>query len=270
MSGGNDASHIVTCASQISLFDCVTKGEERLMLSQSRLAHFRRLLEPFILRRLKSGAAPVHETVSRLRLKRTSLSSRRWMTHCGVLAVAPPDADVLDDLPPKTEVLLKLPMAPAQLAVYRAGAMAGSGGAKPTAGSAVAAGSGAVKIPPRLVKHLFTELRKAANHPMMCRSHYGSDDGRFMELCKLVHRTDAFGTQCTLKQVVDELSSTSDFEIHRCVSCDAVLLSLPDERSPGIHGAHIDVIASLLGLPLQHLRGVRSLGPRPWRTEADN
>ena len=32
------------------------------------------------------------------------------------------------------------------------------------------------KLPAKEVRHLFTELRKAANNPMLMRSHYSSDE----------------------------------------------------------------------------------------------
>ncbi len=126
------------------LFDTVTGGDAVVSQSRERLTYFRRLLDPFILRRMKS--------------------------------------DVLTDLPAKTEILERLPMTPTQLALYKAAAEEGLSCKKPSTAAAIKSASVqsdapvGLKLPARVVKHLFTELRKAANHPLLMRRHYGADD----------------------------------------------------------------------------------------------
>lgn len=60
---------------------------------------------------------------------------------------------------------------------------------------------------------IFTQLRKAANHPALLRLHYVSDEV-LDTMTRCLHRADAFGTQCSLAMVRRELESYSDFELH--------------------------------------------------------
>ena len=60
---------------------------------------------------------------------------------------------------------------------------------------------------------------------------------KFAALCSLVMRTDAFGSQCTLKQVEAELANTSDYEIHRlAVALPQLLVGCPAARVVGPGG----------------------------------
>lgn len=132
--------------SDVGLFESITSGSLQLTGTADRVMHFRQMLDPFILRRLKT--------------------------------------DVLGDLPPKREVVLRIPMTAHQQALYSntvaKGLTSGSSGA-----ATLPAKPG--KLPPKTVKHLFTELRKAANHPLLLREHYGTGDevspSRVREIC---------------------------------------------------------------------------------------
>lgn len=69
--------------------------------------------------------------------------------------------------------------------------------------------------------HIFTQLRKAANHPALLRHHYVDKDVLTM-LTQCLHRAGAFGKQCSLAMVQKELESSSDFELHDlCVQYSA-------------------------------------------------
>ncbi len=63
-------------------------------------------------------------------------------------------------------------------------------------------------------KHLFTSLRKAANHPLLLRVHYTDE--------KIIHRIahkafdgGYFGDKCTFDRVLQELENFSDYDIHQ-------------------------------------------------------
>lgn len=68
---------------------------------------------------------------------------------------------------------------------------------------------------------IFTQLRKAANHPVLLRNHYVSDEV-LDTMSRALHRADAFGNQCSIAMVRKELESYSDFELHDlCVQYSA-------------------------------------------------
>ncbi|KAF1778045.1 P-loop containing nucleoside triphosphate hydrolase [Phytophthora cactorum] len=60
---------------------------------------------------------------------------------------------------------------------------------------------------------IFTQLRKAANHPVLLRRHFVSDEV-LETLSRCLHRAEAFGNQCSISRVRQELESYSDFELH--------------------------------------------------------
>lgn len=61
--------------------------------------------------------------------------------------------------------------------------------------------------------YIFTQLRKAANHPMLLRRHFVADD--VLETMSMhLHRAGAFGNECSIELVRRELESYSDFELH--------------------------------------------------------
>ncbi|RLN90591.1 hypothetical protein BBJ28_00007967 [Nothophytophthora sp. Chile5] len=69
---------------------------------------------------------------------------------------------------------------------------------------------------------IFTQLRKAANHPVLLRKHFMEEETLdIMSTC--LHRAEAFGNQCSISRVHQELESYSDFELHDlCVQYQAI------------------------------------------------
>ena len=143
--------------------------------------------------------------------------------------------DILDDLPPKAEVLEVLSMSPRQADTYTA--VVDMAAARRSGDRiAVDKHAGSAKD----VRNTYTALRKAANHPLLLCRHYQrlpevqalpaaacslilttcvcvcvphAPQG-LMGLARLLRSVGAFGDHCTVQQVADELVNTSDFEIH--------------------------------------------------------
>ncbi|GMG16035.1 unnamed protein product [Phytophthora fragariaefolia] len=69
---------------------------------------------------------------------------------------------------------------------------------------------------------IFTQLRKAANHPVLLRRHFVSEEV-LETMSRCLHRAEAFGNQCSMSRVHQELESYSDFELHDlCVQYEAI------------------------------------------------
>ncbi|TMW62686.1 hypothetical protein Poli38472_005304 [Pythium oligandrum] len=95
---------------------------------------------------------------------------------------------------------------------------------------------------------IFTQLRKAANHPVLLRNHYVSDEV-LDTMSRCLHRADAFGNQCSIAMVRKELEGYSDFELHDlCVQYggneELRKLQLPMETL--LHSAKFDFLRTLL------------------------
>ncbi|POM65468.1 ATP-dependent helicase [Phytophthora palmivora] len=95
---------------------------------------------------------------------------------------------------------------------------------------------------------IFTQLRKAANHPVLLRRHFVSDEV-LETLSRCLHRAEAFGNQCSMSRVRQELESYSDFELHDlCVQYEAIeelrQLQLPMESL--LASAKFDYLRKLL------------------------
>jgi len=60
--------------------------------------------------------------------------------------------------------------------------------------------------------HIFTQLRKIANHPCLVRNRYADSDLPF--LARKLHSLGEFGHSCTVEMVDKELRRLSDFDIH--------------------------------------------------------
>ena len=69
------------------------------------------------------------------------------------------------------------------------------------------------KLEGRAITSLFTELRKAANHPLLVRSRVS--DRELGELASELHRREHFGDQCTREMVLKELQGYNDYEISK-------------------------------------------------------
>jgi SNF2 family DNA or RNA helicase len=62
--------------------------------------------------------------------------------------------------------------------------------------------------------HLFTALRKAANHPLLLRVRY-QDEEVMSEIARIAYSRGRFGNQCDYQRVRDEIDSFSDFDLHQ-------------------------------------------------------
>lgn len=63
-------------------------------------------------------------------------------------------------------------------------------------------------------KHLFTSLRKAANHPLLLRVHY-TDPKVINKIAMVAHVAGHFGNQCDLDRVKSEFDNFCDLDIHQ-------------------------------------------------------
>jgi SWI/SNF-related matrix-associated actin-dependent regulator 1 of chromatin subfamily A len=117
--------------------------------------------------------------------------------------------DVLGQiLPPKTRRVDIVPMDEPTQAAYDA-IISSHVKARAERGSDVVATDAASQ------KHLFTTLRKAANHPLLLRNRFTSEDEKD-NLAHLALNYGWFGSDasCTLRLVREELEKYSDYEIH--------------------------------------------------------
>ena len=62
------------------------------------------------------------------------------------------------------------------------------------------------------INHMFTHLRKIAQHPLLIRHHY--DDTAVEEIAKKAFEHNLFSGNATLKRVTEELMGYSDFSLH--------------------------------------------------------
>lgn len=68
-------------------------------------------------------------------------------------------------------------------------------------------------LPRRQINNYFVQFRKIANHPLLIRRIYTDEDvDRF---ARKLHPLGAFGFECTMDRVIEELKSYNDFSIHR-------------------------------------------------------
>ena len=70
------------------------------------------------------------------------------------------------------------------------------------------------ELTPSEANHLFTALRKAANHPLLLRVRFG-DDKTLRRVAEIAFKAGHFGYQCDLNMVVNELNTQSDFDLHQ-------------------------------------------------------
>ena len=63
-------------------------------------------------------------------------------------------------------------------------------------------------------RHLFTALRKAANHPLLLRVRY-RDEIIMDKIAMTAYTEGRFGRQCDYKRVREEIDKFSDFDIHQ-------------------------------------------------------
>ncbi|XP_068639899.1 protein CHROMATIN REMODELING 19 [Aristolochia californica] len=68
-------------------------------------------------------------------------------------------------------------------------------------------------LPKRQISNYFVQFRKIANHPLLVRRIYKDED--VIRFARLLHPKGAFGFECTLDRVIEELKSYNDFVLHR-------------------------------------------------------
>ncbi|GAV78796.1 SNF2_N domain-containing protein/Helicase_C domain-containing protein [Cephalotus follicularis] len=68
-------------------------------------------------------------------------------------------------------------------------------------------------LPRRQISNYFVQLRKIANHPLLVRRIYSDED--VVRFAKKLHPLGAFGFECTLDRLVEELKGYNDFAIHQ-------------------------------------------------------
>jgi len=62
------------------------------------------------------------------------------------------------------------------------------------------------------INHMFTHLRKVAQHPLLVRHHY--DDAKVAEIAAKAFQMSLFSGNATLRRVTDELMAYSDYSLH--------------------------------------------------------
>lgn len=68
-------------------------------------------------------------------------------------------------------------------------------------------------LPRRQISNYFTQFRKIANHPLLVRRIYTDSD--VYSLARKLHPRGAFGFECTLERVREELLGYNDFSLHQ-------------------------------------------------------
>ncbi|XP_014520987.1 protein CHROMATIN REMODELING 19 [Vigna radiata var. radiata] len=68
-------------------------------------------------------------------------------------------------------------------------------------------------LPRRQINNYFVQFRKIANHPLLIRRIYNDED--VIRFARKLHPIGAFGFECTLDRVIEELKNYNDFSIHR-------------------------------------------------------
>ncbi|CAG7862112.1 hypothetical protein BRARA_I02052 [Brassica rapa] len=68
-------------------------------------------------------------------------------------------------------------------------------------------------LPKRQISNYFTQFRKIANHPLLIRRIYSDED--VIRIARKLHPIGAFGFECSLERVIEEVKSYNDFRIHQ-------------------------------------------------------
>eukprot|EP01018_Ginkgo_biloba_P031451 Gb_18893 [translate_table: standard] len=124
-------------------------------------------------------------------------------------------SDVMQQLVPKTQKVECLEMVPEQadaykeaIEEYRTASLARLAKASGTVVENVAD-----ILPRRQISNYFTQFRKIANHPLLVRRIYSDND--VDSLARKLHPRGAFGFECTLDRVREELLGYNDFSLHQ-------------------------------------------------------
>ncbi|KAJ1450090.1 SNF2 family N-terminal domain-containing protein [Pelagophyceae sp. CCMP2097] len=123
-------------------------------------------------------------------------------------------AQVLASLPPKTTHVLRVSLEQAQRAIY-VGVTAKHVAAKRRRSAAAAEGA-VLSFDDAQARNVFSELRKAANHPLLLRSKYNAE--ALAAIATVALHRGHFGKAATAAMVSTELEGYSDLDLHEiCV-----------------------------------------------------
>ncbi|CAH9117522.1 unnamed protein product [Cuscuta europaea] len=75
-------------------------------------------------------------------------------------------------------------------------------------------------FPKKQISNYFIEFRKIANHPLLVRRIYSDDD--VVQIAKTLRARGAFGFECTVDKVIEELKGYNDYSIHKLLLCYGV------------------------------------------------
>ncbi|KAK1321505.1 putative chromatin-remodeling complex ATPase chain [Acorus calamus] len=176
-------------------------------------------------------------------------------------------SDVMQQLVPKIQQVKYVSMEPDQAGAYKDAVNEYRVASQARLGkfSEVSSNNVANILPKRQISNYFLQLRKIANHPLLVRRIYSDAD--VVKFARILHPMGAFGNECTLDRVIDELKGYNDFAIHQLISrCDiGAKEALTDAHV--LHSAKCQVLAELL--PLLHKLGHRVLIFSQWTSMLD-
>ncbi|KAH7287647.1 hypothetical protein KP509_32G067600 [Ceratopteris richardii] len=125
-------------------------------------------------------------------------------------------SDVMRQLVAKTQKVELLEMIPGQAQAYKEAIeeyRAAANKARSSKALTETSTNATELLPRRQISNYFTQFRKIANHPLLVRRLYTEAD--VGSLAKILHSKGAFGFECTLQRVKDELLTYSDYALHR-------------------------------------------------------
>ncbi|KAJ4822652.1 Protein CHROMATIN REMODELING 19 [Turnera subulata] len=121
-------------------------------------------------------------------------------------------------------------------------------------------------LPRRQISNYFVQFRKIANHPLLVRRIYSDED--VVRFAKKLHPIGAFGFECTLERVIEELKSYNDYSIHQLLSHHGV-----NDAKGILSGKHVLLSAKCRALaellPALKMRGHRVLIFSQWTSMLD-
>ena len=183
--------------------------------------------------------------ISRLHLGRTSAVSRLYLVQVQQLmrpfVLRRLKQEVLSALPPKTEEVAAVRMPPAQGAAYSETVARIAAQQRETlerwarrkaADRAELDAGCEEEVDGRdrgWIASAFTDLRKAAQHPLLLLRHYRP---LLPRIAHALHCEGAFGDECTSEMVLSELETWSDIQVHPPLQGPLRLAPAPTARRP--------------------------------------
>ncbi|KAK1297027.1 putative chromatin-remodeling complex ATPase chain [Acorus calamus] len=176
-------------------------------------------------------------------------------------------SDVMQQLVPKIQQVKYVSMEPDQAGSYKDAVNEYRVASQARLGkfSEVSSNNVANILPKRQISNYFLQLRKIANHPLLVRRIYSDAD--VVKFARILHPMGAFGNECTLDRVVDELKGYNDFAIHQLISRYDIGAKETLTDAHVLHSAKCQVLAELL--PSLHKLGHRVLIFSQWTSMLD-